>query len=276
MAMEFLWIPFIFLGLTLLSCWIRPDIRISGILLFIALLTGILYRNLQLTGLLITVGWGFLWFLYVKERVWLFKILFFTLIVALSFGFKLHLLPGFIPLHLAPKLTFGFDSPLVGLFPLALLVPLASRRSEWKEIFSKGLVYSLIGICTLALLALATNAVRLVPHLPSFPIARYAINLILVAIPEEAFYRGFLQRELTDFFAFTRWDIRWQKILALFLSSLLFTIAHIFWASNAAILLFVFVASLLYGTVYLLTKRIESAILCHFLLNLFHMTFFNY
>ena len=66
------------------------------------------------------------------------------------------------------------------------------------------------------------------------------------------------------------------KILALILTSVLFTATHIYWSPNLEILAFVFLASLLYGSVYLISGKIESAILCHFLLNLIHMTFFSY
>jgi membrane protease YdiL (CAAX protease family) len=64
--------------------------------------------------------------------------------------------------------------------------------------------------------------------------------------------------------------------MALILSSLIFTAAHLYWSPNLAIFGFVFFAGLLYGGVYLISGRIESAIICHLLLNFIHMTFFSY
>ena len=102
--------------------------------------------------------------------------------------------------------------------------------------------------------------------------ARLLSNFFLTSIPEEGFYRGFIQNTFYKYFE----NIKFGKILALLVTSILFTAAHVYWSPNAQILGFVFLASLLYGGVYLISGKLESAILCHFLLNLIHMMFFSY
>jgi hypothetical protein len=97
------------------------------------------------------------------------------------------------------------------------------------------------------------------------PLLTYS-NLFLTSIPEEGFYRRFIQNKLCPYFG---------KTIALFLTAALFTLTHIFWSPNIGILALTFVAGLLYGGIYLYSKKIESAILCHFLLNFIHITFFS-
>lgn len=160
---------------------------------------------------------------------------------------------------------------IVGLFPLALLVPLSRTVNDWKRVL-KGLGLGCLGIGILALLATIAKATHWQFKAPSHFAIRCFSNLILTSIPEEGFYRGFLLREIALYYQ----DTKWGKILALLLSSIIFTSAHTYWSPNTTILGFVFLASILYGGVYLISGKIESAILTHFLLNFIHMVFFNY
>jgi membrane protease YdiL (CAAX protease family) len=136
----------------------------------------------------------------------------------------------------------------------------------------KGVALGCAGIAILGVMATLAGATQWNFKLPAFLAVRTWSNLILTSIPQEGFWRGFLQRTLSSYFH----DSKMGKWIALFVTSILFTLDHIYWSPNGAILGFVFLASLLYGAVYLFSKRIESAILTHFLLNLIHMTFFEY
>jgi uncharacterized protein len=151
------------------------------------------------------------------------------------------------------------------------LVPLSQTLNDWKKVL-KGFGIGCLGIGVLALFATIGRVTQWELKLPSFFPIRCWSNLILTSIPEEGFYRGFLQTQLVRYFG----SKKLGKIGALLLTSIIFTSAHMYWSPNIAILAFVFLASLLYGGVYLISGKIESAILCHFLLNIIHMTFFNY
>jgi membrane protease YdiL (CAAX protease family) len=245
---------------------------IWGGLLILSILAGLATGYIYWEGLLIIAAWIPFWFFYDKLKSSESKILLFAALVFLSYGFKLHLFPGFNPMKISPRFYLGYMAPIIGLFPLALLVPLASGVKDWKVVFTKGLGYSLAGIAVLSILALVSGLVGFEAKLPTYPGIRYLSNLVLVAIPEEAFFRGFVQRELISFLP----NNKGGRIWSLIITSILFTIAHLYWTLSLAILGFVFLASLLYGWVYVKTGKIESAILCHFLLNFIHMTFFSY
>ena len=152
-----------------------------------------------------------------------------------------------------------------------VLVPLARDTKDWSAVL-KGLMFGCAGIAVMAVLATLSGATHWQFKLPSFIAARILSNFFLTSIPEEGFYRGFIQNTLCKYFK----SIKLGRYLALLLTSILFTAAHVYWSSNIQILIFVFLASLLYGGVYLISGKIESSILCHFLLNLIHMTFFSY
>jgi membrane protease YdiL (CAAX protease family) len=256
-------LPFFFLALAMVSVWIKRNQKIWCGFLILSLLAGIVFGNVTWIGLLIVAGWAALWLTYEKERSWLL----FALIVLASYGFKFHMFPGFNATPITPRFWLGLEAPLVGFFPLALLVPIALRAKEWKEVAIKGIWPAVLGIAILAGLAILVGAVHPSFQLPSAAWIRFPANLLLTAIPEEAFYRGFVQRELGKVV---------PKWVALIAASLIFTLAHLYWAPNLSILAFVFLAGLLYGYVYNLTGKLESAILCHFLLNAIHMTFFTY
>ncbi|MBS0626102.1 MAG: CPBP family intramembrane metalloprotease [Verrucomicrobia bacterium] len=265
-------LAFLLLGLSFLSVWFRREPKVWGGLFGASLLAGLASEHVYWQGLMILAVWAPLWFLYAETKGRDAKIIFFSALVFLSFAFKLHLFPGFNPTKITPRFYLGYMAPIIGFFPLALLVPLASSKKDWKVVFTKGLGYSLAGIGIMAVLAIAAGSVSLQAKLPTYPGLRYLVNLVLVTIPEEAFYRGFIQRDLCSFLP----NSKGGKAAALIITSLIFTMGHLYWSPTWAILGFVFLASLLYGWIYMATGKIESSILCHFLLNFIHMTFFTY
>ncbi|MBS0634080.1 MAG: CPBP family intramembrane metalloprotease [Verrucomicrobia bacterium] len=208
-----------------------------------------------------------LWVIYARKS----SAFVFFAIVAYSTCFKLKLLAGFNPIFITSKFAMGLENPLVGLYPLALLVPLARDTQDWKAVL-RGVGLSIVGVFLIAIAAVASGAVKLNFSILPFMGLRTFSNFVLTSIPEEAFYRGFVQNTLCTYFK----NSRAGKISALLLTSLLFSATHLFWAPSVSILGFTFLASLLYGGIYLYTQKIESAIFCHFLLNFAHMTFFSY
>ncbi len=250
-------VPFVLLALSIVSVWIRRDIKIWGGLLLAALVLGYTHDSIGILGLAFVLVWALLWNDYSIRR----SFVFFWIIVAASFAFKFHLLPGFPTMRFPNGLILSFDSPIVGLFPLALVVPL-TKAKEWVKVL-KGFWLTVLGIVAMAGVALAVGAVF--PHINDVSPWRYASGLILVAAAEEGFYRGFVLHELL------RMTNKWVALVA---SALIFTLAHLYWKPE--LMAFVFLAGLLYGGVYMISRRVESSILCHFLLNAIHMTFFSY
>jgi membrane protease YdiL (CAAX protease family) len=263
-------LAFIFLSGSILSLWIKRDPKIWGTLLCFSIFSGVIAGHITWIGLAFMSCLAVLWFFYDRKP----NLAIFIALVCLGLAFKLRLLPGYNPFFITPKFAIGLENPLIGLFPLALLVPLAKNWNDWTAVI-KGFILGCVGIALLAVLATVSGATQLDFKLPSYMGTRLFSNLILTSIPEEGFYRGFIQSTLSGYFKNLRMG-KMGNVLALLLSTLLFSVSHLYWSPNLGILAFTFLAGLLYGSVYLASGRIESAILCHFLFNLIHMTFFSY
>lgn len=260
-------LAFLFLAASFVSLWIKRDPVVWGTFLFLSIFSGIAAGHISWVGLGFIMLLALLWFYYDLKP----DVAIFIALVVVSMCFKLRILPGYNAHFFTPKFAIGLENPLIGLFPLALFVPLAKNLKDWQDVV-KGLIFGCAGIGLIALLATISGLVHWNLKLPPFMFERTLSNLILTSIPEEGFYRGFVQTQLGDYFKNTTRG----KISALLLTSLLFAGAHVFWSPNLGMLAFTFLASLLYGGVYWYSGKIESAILCHFLLNLIHMIFFSY
>ena len=202
----------------------------------------------------------------------------------LVFGVLLaaHALPGFrnflILDHVvlsdgaAPfTLYLNFDKTLVGLCILgfchrALLV----RASDWLPalrrtvpIMGINVVVVAVGACTLGYLTWQPK------WTPIFWIWA-PVNLFFVCLSEEAFFRGFIQRELTS----SLQGMRYGSGVAIAVSSLLFGLAH--FAGGTHYIVLATAAGLGYGIVYHRAQSIEMPMLAHFTLNAAHFLLFTY
>ena len=101
-------------------------------------------------------------------------------------------------------------------------------------------------------------------------------QLLLVALPEEIFYRGYLQSRLEQKFPktsrFLSVDISWK---ALILTSTIFALGHVLTIPHPARLA-VFFPSLLFGWMRAATGSIFSAILFHVICNFFAQVAFKF
>lgn len=256
-----------------LTCaWIPTQAKNWWIAGTASVLLGFVGGSITFLGLATLTIWALLWVgsLQVQARK-LQELVFWMIVVA---GLLLYL-PydfGIEPIGISSKFRVGLLHPIVGLLPLALLVPLATTWQAWKEVFFKATPIILLGFAFFAGAALLSGVVQWNPKMPTFLEWRIPYQFFLVAIPEEAFFRGFLQHQL-----FARWEgISGGRWIALCVTSLLFTLVHLTWAPSWILLAFVFTAGIFYGIVYWFSRRIEAAIVAHFLFNMIHMIFFSY
>lgn len=95
-------------------------------------------------------------------------------------------------------------------------------------------------------------------------------NLLIVCVAEELFFRGFLQRNLTNYF----YKFKNKENISIFITSFIFATLHLFLSWKFALISFF--ASIFYGLAFKITKDIKYPILLHFLVNLTHFIFFSY
>lgn len=95
------------------------------------------------------------------------------------------------------------------------------------------------------------------------------INLLVVCIAEEGFFRWVLQRGLG------LWLQKWPW-LATLLVTLLFTTLHTGWSASPLLLALVAIAGLGYALVWQLRGSFWACVFTHWGVNLLHMTLLNY
>lgn len=265
-----LWLPVSFSGQPL---WLILTAT-SG---FIALIIG------QLTPLGLGLAVLYLFIVYWFSRMtesnakWLAGML----IACSSVLLGAHILPGFHNLKVLDTVLvstdglpftmyLNLDKTLVALGLLGWCIPRLSTRQKWRQALHFLRSRSLILLAPIFILALASGKIHWDPKLPSYTWLWTLTNLLFVCTAEEAFFRGFLQRQL-----FLLWQNRpLQKLLPLALASFFYGLSHL--AGGPLYVSFVFLAGLAYGWAYQKSDCIEASILLHFGLNLTHFLLFTY
>ncbi len=197
-------------------------------------------------------------------------------IFALGCGILLALLPGVFKWRLTPfftlsansypyRLSLNFAKPVVGVILIGLLFPtaqdLAQRLATWVRTC---IPLWLAGLAIVGVIAYFTGFVTWAPKSPTISWMWGVKNLLFVALPEEALFRGFIQHQLT---------LKWGPWPAILIAALLFGGLH-FWGGPIYMLLAA-IAGIMYGWSYQ-RAGLEGAIVSHFLLNAVHFFLFSY
>ncbi len=200
----------------------------------------------------------------------------------IALGLALRLFPGFQNQKIYEGLRLSADAPLFNLnlnfgkgsAGLLLLVAYAVRIRQWTEL--KGLIstprwWVVFGTPVVVIgISVVAGGIRFDPKWPLFALTFLSANLLFTCVAEEVFFRGLLQERLHRFFD-TKKMWRWLPVV---LVTGLFAPLHM--NSDPAYLAVVTLAGLGYSLAYAMARRVEAAILTHFLVNAIHFLFFTY
>lgn len=250
------------------SLWIRKTPWLWGSFLIIAMITAyqahvISYLALFPIGALLICQYTLTFTINKSIRF-----LLFCTATLISLALAFHFLPGF---HYLKPNGASFDKPFIGIFVLALSLPLIASRAPLHKMLRVTLPVTLIALVVLNVAALKLGVIHFAPRLPLSLFSWLGVNLFLVTIPEEAFFRGFIQREVYLWFGKTPL----AACGAICIGSIFFVLVHLAWVGSFPFLCLLFIASLLYGALYQWTGSIESSILCHFFFNVIQFVFFK-
>lgn len=201
-------------------------------------------------------------------------------IYALAMG--LALLPGFNRIVLvqpqvlsegaAPYgISVGFPKVVTGIIILGLINPLLVR--SWRElgrVLARALpVFAITAIIGMAVV-IGMGYSSFAPKWTALFLVFAPVNLFFTCLSEEAFFRGFVQHELS------RLGSRPALAagFALVVGAILFGLAHFGGGTNYVIA--AAVAGLGYGWAFMRTQRIEAAMAVHFGVNAVHFLLFTY
>lgn len=273
---------FFTLGVSLMSLWVCKK-WLWAIFLFIAYFLA-LYTHIATTASLIPIILlGICQYGLKKTMNSSIRFLLFSSAIFISISLFMHFLPGFANWKIVSDLIISknsyplslwlnFDKPFIGLFVLAYLLPLIESKEKFGEVLKKVIPVLALMLFSLAIISCYLKTITFDPKIPSVFLIWAIQNLIFVSIPEEAFFRGFFQRELDQTLGLKPLSSGCSIII----TSILFTLLHIDWSPDFVAITLTFCISLFYGIIYRWTQAIEASIFCHFGFNTFHFLFFSY
>ena len=249
---------------------------------FAAVISGFLDNVLDLQGILVIAAYsGLLFSSLALQLVWLRRVIV-CLFGFYSLALAMHLLPGFYNAAVVVEQTVSadaipfslyanFDKGLAGLFLLSYFFGGQARIDYFHNLQKpkETLIIVILTLCLALGLAVLLGLIQIDFKVPSFWLSFLAINLLFTCVAEEAFFRGFLQRGLSNWL-----DGKFSLLIAPIFSALIFGLAHI--AGGIEYAFVAGVAGLGYGYLFHRTKRIEWSVLCHFMLNVLHLFLFTY
>jgi membrane protease YdiL (CAAX protease family) len=202
-------------------------------------------------------------------------------IIVIGIGLAMHLFPGFnnltavVHAQISPdaipySMSLNFDKAVVGIFILGMLIERIVVIKAWLSLAKQISWMTPLIVMAVVILALLMGFVRFEPKISNYFVIWCATNLLFVCTAEEAFFRGFIQKNLGNAMR----KVQYGDCYAIFIASVLFGLAH--FAGGMKYVILATFAGLGYGWIYHRTKRIEASILTHFSLNLTHFIFFTY
>ncbi len=273
---------YILLICSIIACWIAPKYYLFAPLYIasysLAYFGGVVTYPSLFPLLLLIASLALL-----KCNVKRFIHLFASMIVAIAgVGIITHMIVGFNNLLLLSQVTYGnsnvfmnlylnFDKVSLAIFLLGLNIKVLQTKESWKQTLIITIPWIAFSVFIFLGFSKMSHLVALDIKLPSTTAYWLIINLFFVVIPEEAFFRGFLQHEIVK-----NLKNKAAPALAILTVSLLFTLIHLFFSLNISFLVVTFIASVLYGTIFYFSGSIESAIITHFSVNVIHFFFFTY
>ncbi|MCH9811549.1 CPBP family intramembrane metalloprotease [bacterium] len=275
-------LAFLCLLASLISCWFCEGYYLFAPIYVIAYVLAFA-GGIVTYGSLLPLSIILICLLVLKFHPKRFVHLFASMILAILGVFIMsHMVKGFHNLLLIDGVQYGtssipmnmylnFDKVSLATFLLGLYVPLINNKDKWKQTFLIVIPYAAFAIIILLFYGRAAHLFALDIKIPSTSLYFLIINLFFISIPEEAFFRGFLQQEIIKGLS-----NKAGPFLAILSVSILFGIMHFFFIPNFYFVLGATIASLLYGTIYYFSGTIESAIATHFLVNVVHFFFFTY
>ena len=168
------------------------------------------------------------------------------------------------------SLGLGFPKVVTGIFILGVL---HERVRSWRElggVLRSAAPAMLVTLIAVMAIALAMGYVRFEPKWNSLFLVWAPVNLLFTCLSEEAFFRGFVQRELAQIGR----NRKVAAMVALGVAAVLFGLAH--FGGGWQYMCAATVAGLGYGWAYQRTQRVEAAMAVHFGVNAVHFLFFTY
>jgi len=162
------------------------------------------------------------------------------------------------------SMYYNFDKALIPFVLLAALPTLYCCK-PLRRTRPRNWLLLIASVPLLLLLATAVGGLKLELHYPTWFWQFALANLFFVSLAEEALFRGYLQRRLSQLIG---------PVYGLLVSALLFGISHL--AGGMLLVAFASLAGVIFGLAWMWSGSLWVAVLFHFALNLLNLLFFTY
>lgn len=257
------------------------DVRINLFILFSLTILG-LFGRVEVIGAAVIITYWISIRGFEKFNTSYAKIMCFLTIILITYGLSEHLFPGFnnmiyLKSYSVSKASrphdeyWNFDKPFLMLCLINYYMEGYHKRGNLLYSIKVGLVLTLICAIILIIAGIGLGYIALDIKWPEIVYSWALLNIIAV-FAEEGFYRAFLQRLIGDLGK--SFLGKYSEIIALLIVSFLFGLSHHKMGFIHATLCSV--AGFLFGYGITKSKRVESCMISHFLLNMIHLIFFTY
>jgi hypothetical protein len=266
------------------SFWLVGDRKFPLGFFVLSVLFALISNQIGLLALLpiVIVAISLYYFYQTKPSSWI-KFILFSVILITAILLFAHKLPGYNNWLVLPNLKLSensadfdfwinFDKPIIGFLLLLIAYQPIRKWTDYHKMFSEGFWIFVVAIITLLTFGMITSYLVFDPKLPDakFLSLWFIKMLFFTVIVEELFFRFFMQNNIVGLLV----KLKYGKIIGLVLTSFLFGLCHL--PAGIIFAALAFISGLLYGGIYLRTKRIEAAILLHFTVNFIHLICFSY
>jgi membrane protease YdiL (CAAX protease family) len=198
----------------------------------------------------------------------------------MTLALSMHKFPGFANPAIvsdmlisqgAPPFThhLNFDTTAAGIILFAFFCTPARNREDWMGVWKQYPI--IVGTPVIVLLlGIALSYVSFDPKIVAYTPVYLMCNLLFTCVTEEAFFRGFMQHQLTVGLR----NRKYGQYAAMAIAAVLFGVAHV--KGGPMLVGFATLAGFGYGYAYLRSQRIEASILTHFTLNAVHFLALTY
>ncbi len=267
------------------SIWLFNKKEISVSLAIIFSFITFFLNYISYPSLLLIILFSIASFIYVNIKNKYLKFSIFILISVFIFIIMKNLIPDskgisifqgvkFSPISAPFSMMINIEKAVCGILLTAFIIKRCKSFSEWKIIIRESFIPLVVLIVVLMTPAILTNFVKFDYKIPDGMLFFILNNLLLTCVAEEVFFRGFLQKNLFNFFNNYLKIKKYAPTFSILIASMAFGYFHLY--SGILMAIFAFIAGVGYGFSYQKTWKLESAILVHFGLNFIHFVFFTY
>lgn len=208
-------------------------------------------------------------------------LLYFVTVIILCALIVMKVFPGFNSISFAEdvllspqsrpfSITLGYGKALVATLLLIFILEEGPIANSWRKILPTTLAVSIVTVIVVLPLGVLFNIIAYEPKFQSIFFTWAVIHLFSTVIIEEVFFRGILQKKLSNFLTGkTPHGSIWSILIIAFI----FALAHA--AGGVLYMILVFIAGCGYGAAYKV-GGIEAAIGAHLMVNATHLILFTY